>query len=86
MPEIRCTPPPPAGSATPKVLLDREGLAFEQIDVTTDAEARDALAERTGRTTVPQIFVDGRAIGGFEELAALVHRRSSGGMSQRDAA
>jgi len=49
-----------------KILLDREGLAFEQINVTTDPEARDALAKRTGRTTVPQIFVDGRAIGGFE--------------------
>ena len=40
-----------------RVLLDREGLAFEQIDVTTHPEARDALAERTDRTTVPQMFV-----------------------------
>ena len=29
------------------------------------------MIERTGRRTVPQIFIDGRSIGGFEELAAL---------------
>ena len=54
-------------------LLRREGIAFEAIDVTGDADARAELVERAGgRRTVPVIFVDGQAIGGYRELAALV--------------
>jgi glutaredoxin 3 len=56
-----------------EALLTREGIAFEKVDVTGDDEARAALVEDTGgRRTVPVIFVDGRAIGGYEELARLV--------------
>jgi glutaredoxin 3 len=54
-------------------LLRRTGIAFETIDVTDDVKARAELVERAGgRRTVPVVFVDGEAIGGYQELAALV--------------
>ena len=54
-----------------KRLLQTRGISYDEIDVGDDPEARADLVRRTGRQTVPQIFIDGRAIGGFEELAAL---------------
>ncbi len=54
-----------------KRLLKRKGYAFEEIDATDNDELRAWLARTTGRKTVPQIFIDGRAIGGSDELAAL---------------
>lgn len=54
-------------------LLRRTGVPFETIDVTDDAQARAELVERAGgRRTVPVIFVDGEAIGGYQELAVMV--------------
>ena len=55
-------------------VLDQKGVPFTEIDVTGDHERRRWLLEVTGRRTVPQIFIDGRSIGGYEELAALVRR------------
>ena len=53
-------------------LLTRKGVAFEAIDLTRDAGDRGReMRERSGRTTVPQIFIGGRHIGGFDDLAAL---------------
>jgi glutaredoxin 3 len=53
-------------------LLRRMGIAFEAIDVTDDVQARAELVERAGgRRTVPVIFIDGEAIGGYQELAAM---------------
>lgn len=52
-------------------LLKRRDIAFTAIDVTELPEARSWLIERTGRRTVPQIFVKGASIGGFTELAAM---------------
>ena len=54
-----------------KRLLAARGIPFDEIDVGEDAELRAELVQRTGRRTVPQIFIDGRSIGGYEELAAL---------------
>jgi glutaredoxin 3 len=54
-----------------KRLLDARGIPFREIDVGDDDALRADIVERTGRRTVPQIFIDGRSIGGFEELAAL---------------
>ncbi|HUE30507.1 MAG TPA: glutaredoxin 3 [Verrucomicrobiae bacterium] len=54
-----------------KRLLQARSVPFDEIDVGGDAKARAELVHRTGRRTVPQIFIDGRSIGGFEELAAL---------------
>jgi glutaredoxin 3 len=54
-----------------KRLLTERGIAFEEIDVADDDELRADLIRRTGRRTVPQIFISGVSIGGYEELAAL---------------
>jgi glutaredoxin 3 len=54
-----------------KRLLAERGIPFEEIDVGDDDELRADLIRRTGRRTVPQIFIDGTSIGGFEELHAL---------------
>ena len=53
-----------------KQLLKSKNVAFEEIDVTDDDAMRDKLEKMSGQQTVPQIFVDGRSIGGYEELAA----------------
>jgi glutaredoxin 3 len=54
-----------------KALLSKLGIQFEEVDVTTDSAKRAWLVETTGRRTVPQIFIKGKAIGGFDDLAAL---------------
>ena len=55
-----------------KRLLKDKGAAFEEIDVLFAPERRDEMVERSGgRRTVPQIFIDGRHIGGFDDLSAL---------------
>ena len=54
-----------------KLLLRERGIAFEEIDVTRDHEARMWLVEKTGRRTVPQIFIGEEPIGGFDDLREL---------------
>lgn len=55
-----------------KRLLAQRGAEFKEIDVMFDAEQRRDMIERSGgRQTVPQIFIDGRHIGGFDDLSAL---------------
>jgi len=67
-----------------KRLLQARGIRYDEIDVGDDPEARADLVRRTGRRTVPQIFIDGRAIGGFEELAALDGRAELGPLVEDD--
>jgi len=55
-----------------KRLLQARGIAYEEIDVGDDPELRaEVMAKSGGRRTVPQIFIDGRSIGGYDELSAL---------------
>jgi GrxC family glutaredoxin len=54
-----------------KALLEERGLEFEEIHMDGDPAFRAKLLDLTGRWTVPQIFVDGRPIGGYMELSAL---------------
>ncbi|MFI5021217.1 MAG: glutaredoxin 3 [Alphaproteobacteria bacterium] len=55
-----------------KSLLEKKGVAFEEIDVTYDPAKRAEMRARAeGRETVPQIFIRGEPIGGSEELVAL---------------
>lgn len=55
-----------------KRLLDEKGVAYEEFDITMGGPKRAEMIQRAdGRTTVPQIFVDGAHIGGSDELAAL---------------
>ncbi len=53
-------------------LLKKKGAAFEEHDISTGGPKRaEMLARAPGATTVPQIFIDGRHIGGSDDLAAL---------------
>ena len=55
-----------------KNLLRAKGLEFEEIDVGFDPSKRVEMVERArGLRTVPQIFIHGRHVGGYDELAAL---------------
>jgi glutaredoxin 3 len=52
-------------------LLECRRIAFEEIDLSRDLERCCELEALTGGRSVPQLLVDGRPIGGFDELAAL---------------
>ena len=55
-----------------KKLLKKRGVDYAEIDVMADSARRSEMVARAnGRDTVPQIFIDGRHIGGSDELAAL---------------
>ena len=54
-----------------KALLKHKNVPFEEIDVGHDDELRERVVRESGRRTVPQIFIDGKSIGGFDELKAL---------------
>ena len=55
-----------------KALLDRKGVDYVGIDLSSaNAEEIQEMRERSGRTSVPQIFIDDRHVGGFDDLAAL---------------
>ncbi len=54
-----------------KKLLDHKGVAYDEVDVTRDAALRDKMIADSGRRTVPQIFIDGRPVGGYQELQEL---------------
>jgi glutaredoxin 3 len=55
-----------------KNLLKKKGIAFDEIDVTDDDQLREKMIEMSGgRRTVPEIFINGKIVGGFDELKAL---------------
>jgi glutaredoxin 3 len=57
--------------ARAKALLDRKGATYTEIDIEADAAKRAEMMERSGRRTVPQIFIGDRHIGGCDDLHAL---------------
>jgi glutaredoxin 3 len=58
--------------AAAKRLLDRKGASYEETDIDADPKARVTMMDRAGgRRTVPQIFIDGRHVGGSDDLHAL---------------
>lgn len=58
-----------------KALLKERGVtAIDEVRVDLDPAARDAMMERTGRRTVPQIFIGDAHIGGCDDLIALDQR------------
>jgi glutaredoxin 3 len=57
--------------ARARALLEKKGVAFTEIDIDEEPRRRDEMIRRAGRTSVPQIFIDGEHIGGSDELAAL---------------
>jgi alkyl hydroperoxide reductase subunit F len=57
--------------AKAKALLDAKGLSYKVIDVTHDMALEREMIARSGRRTVPQIFVGGEPVGGYDDLAGL---------------
>jgi glutaredoxin 3 len=52
-------------------LLEAKGVAYKEINAPGGSPARAESRSRSGRTSVPQIFIDGRHIGGCDDLVAL---------------
>ena len=58
--------------ARARALLERKGVEFIEIDLMEQPGRRDEMIRRAGgRTTVPQIFINGEHIGGSDDMAAL---------------
>ena len=54
-----------------KQLLDSKQVKYTLIDVTTDDMIRQEMEDRSGRNSVPQIFIGEQHIGGFDDMSAL---------------
>lgn len=55
-----------------KKLLEDRGVTYQEFDVMADAKLRSEMRQRAGgRTSVPQIFVNGQHVGGCDDLYAL---------------
>lgn len=52
-------------------LLNEKDVAFEEIEAGMDPKLRNEMMEKSGRSTFPQIFIDGKHIGGCDDLLAL---------------
>lgn len=57
--------------AMAKRLLDSKGVAYQEIPVDMDVTRRGEMEQRSGRRTVPQIFIGEQHIGGYDDIAAL---------------
>ena len=55
-------------------LLKRKGITdIEKIRIDLQPGMRDIMIEKTGRRTVPQIYINGEHVGGYDDMAALDH-------------
>ena len=55
-------------------LLNRKGVRdIEKIRVDLQPELRDVMIQKTGRRTVPQIYINGEYVGGYDDMASLDH-------------
>jgi glutaredoxin 3 len=54
-----------------KSLLGKKNVRFKAVDVDDRPDLRAWLLERSGQRTVPQVFVNGRPLGGFSDISAL---------------
>ncbi len=59
-----------------KELLCQKGVTFIEYDVTEDSGKEQEMRERSGRMTVPEIFIDDALVGGCDNLFALEQRGS----------
>jgi glutaredoxin 3 len=73
MPRISmyCTAICPYCVAAERLLMGKGVAGIEKIRVDLEPARRVEMMERSGRRTVPQIYIDDRHVGGFEDLAAL---------------
>ncbi len=57
-----------------RMLLKKKNIEYEDLSIMDDAERRAEMENKSGRRTVPQIFIDDRPIGGFDDLYELDRR------------
>jgi glutaredoxin 3 len=70
-----------------KALLKQKGVPYEEVRVDDDDDAQwDALYQRSGMKTMPQIFADGQIIGGYTELAELAGKDGLASLKQSSSA
>ena len=68
-----------------KAFLAERGIAFTEFDVTDNAALERDMRKRSHRHTVPQIFIDGRHVGGSTDLVAEARAGRLDGLSSNDA-
>ncbi|WP_028770143.1 glutaredoxin 3 [Silanimonas lenta] len=54
-----------------KNFLKQRGVEWREVRVDLDPAEREAMVARAGRTSVPQIFINGHHVGGFDDMVAL---------------
>jgi glutaredoxin 3 len=54
-----------------KQLLDRKGVKYDEIRVDMDPSKREEMMQKSKQRTVPQIFINNKAIGGYTDMLAL---------------
>lgn len=54
-------------------VLRSRGMAFDEVRLEYSTRGVEQLRRATGRDTFPQVVIDGRPVGGFDELVALAH-------------
>ncbi|CAG4892363.1 glutaredoxin 3 [Paraburkholderia saeva] len=69
-----------------KALLRGKGVTYNDISIEGDREAAVALAKKTGRRTVPQIYIGATHVGGFDDLSALDQDGRLDALLRREAA
>lgn len=52
-------------------LLKNKKIEFEEILISSNRAMREEMEQKSGRTSVPQIFINGQAIGGYDDMAQL---------------
>lgn len=63
-----------------KQLLDHKGVQYEEIPVDQDPAKRTEMMQKSQRRTVPQIFINDQAIGGYTDLLAIEREKRLDGM------
>lgn len=54
-----------------KQLLDRKGVEYQEIRVDLDPSRREEMMQKSRQRTVPQIFINNKAVGGYTDLVAI---------------
>lgn len=70
--------------AAARELLRHKGAAFEEIDVDANPEKRQEMQALSGGTTVPQVFINGAAVGGYSDIAALEEKGELDALLKQD--
>jgi glutaredoxin 3 len=70
--------------AAARELLRSKGVEFEDIDVDADPALRAEMREKSGGTTVPQVFINDEPVGGYTDLAALEQQGKLDELLSRD--